>query len=69
MTKYRVLKDGISQRQGNELVERLVGEVIEVSEVAAPGLIAEGYIEPVAGSGGRKPRRTGQIGPEEAEAD
>lgn len=45
--KYRVLKAGLSQREkpdGNP-VSRAVGAVIEVSDLAAPGLIEAGFLE------------------------
>lgn len=48
MAKYRVLKGGLSQREGPEgrLVDRAVGEIVEVSSEAADGLVEAGYLEP-----------------------
>jgi hypothetical protein len=47
MAKYVVLKDGISQREGDRIVERAVGAEIEVSDVAAPELVEAGYLRAV----------------------
>lgn len=63
--KYRVLRDGISQREtpGGKLVDRAIGEEIEVSDAAAPELVAQRYLEPVSRSMSR--RRAVQEGKEE----
>lgn len=45
--EYLVLKDGISQREGDVSVARPVGSVISVSAEAAASLIEAGLIEPV----------------------
>lgn len=60
--KYKVLKKGISQREGNRLVEREVGKVIDVAEPGASRFVARGLIEPFVGvrpdeDEGRKGRR------------
>jgi hypothetical protein len=47
--KYRVLKNGLSQRtEDGEMVDRKVGELIDVSAEAAESLVKEGFIEPAA---------------------
>jgi len=43
--KYRVLRDGVSQREGTGFVERKVGDLIELSPEAAAHLLAERYVE------------------------
>jgi hypothetical protein len=43
--KYRVLRDGVSQREGAGFVERKEGDVIELSQEAAEHLLAEKYVE------------------------
>jgi hypothetical protein len=44
---YKVLKDGIRQRNSEGgLSSPKVGEVIKVSDAAAPSLIADGWIAP-----------------------
>jgi len=44
---YRVIKEGVSQKEDGRLVDRPVGAEIEVSATAAQYLLAEGFIEPV----------------------
>lgn len=47
--KYRVLREGISQRDENgELLERKVDELIEVAPDAASHLVEAGFLESVA---------------------
>ena len=56
--RYRVLRPGVSQRErpGGPIVDREVGEVIEVSDSMAAFYMAarEPFVEPVEGE---KPRR------------
>lgn len=52
MARYRVIKEGISQRPAPNLapVDVAIGSEIEVSDAAAKGtdgLVAQGYLEPV----------------------
>lgn len=54
---YRVVKEGVSQREDGRLVERSIGEEIEVTSKAARYLLAEGYIEPLDGQAPRPRRR------------
>lgn len=42
---YRVVKAGVSQRDGDGFVERAVGEDIALSPEALAHLMAEGYLE------------------------
>jgi len=43
--KYRVLRDGVSQREGTGFVERKEGDLIELSPEAAAHLLATQYVE------------------------
>jgi len=52
MGLYTVLREGVSQRESGRpgegrLVDRAVGEVIEVSDVAAERLVARGLLDPI----------------------
>jgi len=46
MKKYKVLRNGITQREGDKTVYRWVGDVIEVSEETAAWMVPQGFIEP-----------------------
>lgn len=42
---YTVIREGVSQRDGDGFIERKVGEEISLSPAAAEHLLAEGYVE------------------------
>ena len=69
--KYKVLKKGISQREGDRFVEREVGDLIDVAEPGASRFVARGLIEPVVEpvveGEGRKSRRGRRRGQETSE--
>jgi hypothetical protein len=50
---FRVLTNGVYQkdRESGALVPRKIGEIIKVSALASPRLIARGMIEPYEGIG------------------
>ena len=43
--KLKVIKDGVTQREGDKIVARKIGETIELTPEAAAHLLGRGLVE------------------------